>query len=105
MHLDEAAETEPISLVVAVQVGRRADFELPRLRGLSAMLEPVLELRGSQIALVTFDSRVHRLAPFTSDGSTIARDLGNLRPGDGGAVVLDAINDAVTMLDGVPLNH
>ena len=28
VHLDEAAESEPVSLVVAVQCGRRADFEL-----------------------------------------------------------------------------
>lgn len=39
IHLDEAAEEEPVYLVVAVQCGRRADFELPRMQGLSAILE------------------------------------------------------------------
>ena len=34
VRLDEAAEAEPVSLVVAIQTGRRADFELPRMRGL-----------------------------------------------------------------------
>jgi VWFA-related protein len=105
VHLDEAAETEPISLVVAVQVGRRADFELPRMRGLSTMLDPVLQQWGSKVALLTFDSKVHPLETFTSDDATIARDLGNLQPGDGGAAVLDAINDAVKLLDGVPQNR
>jgi VWFA-related protein len=105
LQLDEAAETEPISLVVAVQVGRRADFELPRMRGLSTMLDPVLEQRGSEVALLTFDSKVHLLESFTSDDTTIARDLANLQPGDGGAAVLDAISNAVKLLDGVPQNR
>jgi VWFA-related protein len=105
VHLDEAAEAEPISLVVAVQVGRRADFELPRMRGLSTMLDPVFEQSGSEVALLTFDSKVHPLETFTSDDATIARDLGNLQPGDRGASVLDAINDAVKLLNRVPQNR
>lgn len=105
VHLDEAAETEPISLVVAVQVGRRADFELPRMRGLSTMLDPVLEQPGSEVALLTFDSKVHPLESFTDDDAVIARDLGNLQPGDRGAAVLDVIRGAVRLLDSVPPNR
>ena len=105
VRLDEAPEGQPISLVVAVQVGRRADFELPRMRGLSTMLDPVIEQRGSKIALLTFDSKVHSLETFTSDDATIARDLANLEPGDGGAAVLDAIHDAVKLLDSTPQNR
>ncbi len=33
--LDEAAESEPVSMVVAIQCGRRADYELPRMQGLA----------------------------------------------------------------------
>jgi VWFA-related protein len=105
VHLDEAAEAEPISLVVAVQIGRRADFELPRMRGLSTMLDPVFEQSGSQVALLTFDSKVHPLDTFTIDDTTIARDLKELQPGDHGAAVLDAIDGAVKLLDGVPQNR
>jgi VWFA-related protein len=105
VRLEEAAETEPISLVVAVQVGRRADFELPRMRGLSTMLDPVFQEPGSEVALLTFDSKVRPLDTFTSDDATIARDLENLQPGDSGAAVLDAINEAVKLLDGVPQNR
>lgn len=105
VHLDEAAESEPISVVIAIQVGRRADFELPRMRGLSTMLDPVFEQPGSEVALLTFDSKVHPLETFTSDDVTIARDLGDLSPGDRGAAVLDAINEAVKLLDRVPQNR
>lgn len=104
-RLDEAAEMEPVSLVVAVQVGRRADFELPRMRGLSAMLDPLMEQPESKIALIAFDSQVHPLQNFTGDGNAISRDLAGLQPGDGGAAILDAVSDSVKMLDGVPRNR
>ena len=102
VHLDEAAESEPVSLVVAIQCGRRADFELPRMHGLSAMLQPVLAQPDSKIAVVTFDSDVHAVENFTSNESVITGALNSLQPGDGGASVLDAVNYSVKMLNGVP---
>ena len=45
-YLDEAAEAEPVSLIIVVQRGRRAWREFARMRGLPAMLEPVLSQRG-----------------------------------------------------------
>jgi VWFA-related protein len=101
-HLDEAAEEEPVYLVVAIQCGRRADFELPRMQGLSAMLDPLIEQPGSKIALIAFDSQVHALESFTSNGDALKQDLRNLQPGDGGAAILDAVNYSVKMLDEVP---
>ena len=101
VHLDERAEAEPISLVVAVQVGRRADFELPRMRGLSTMLGPVLEQPGTEVALLNFDSKVNLLETFTNDDALIAQELGTLQPGDHGAAVLDAISAAIKLLDRV----
>lgn len=102
VHLDEAAEAEPVYLVLAVQCGRRANFELPRMRGLSAMLEPLMEQPDSKIAVVAFDSQVHGIENFTSDGQTVRHDLASLQPGDGGAAILDAVNYSVKLLDGVP---
>ena len=102
IHLDEAAEDEPVYLVVAVQCGRRADFELPRMQGLSAMLDPLIEQPGNKIALVAFDSQVHGIANFTSNEGVLKQDLRNLQPGDGGAAILDAVNYSVKMLDEVP---
>jgi VWFA-related protein len=104
VYLDEEAEMQPICMVAAMQVGRRADYELPRMRGLSAMLDPVMQQPGSKIALMTFDSSVQPLESFTSDDAAIARDLTNLRPGDGGAAVLDAVHDAVELLSHAPEN-
>ena len=105
VRLDEAAESEPVSLVVAIQLGRRANFEIPRMHGLSAMLQPVLAQPGSKIAIVTFDSEVHAVENFTRNESLITGALNNLQPGDGGAAILDALNDSVKMLNGVPQDH
>jgi VWFA-related protein len=102
IHLDEAAEEEPVYLVVAIQCGRRADLELPRMQGLSAMLDPLIEQPGSKIALIVFDSQVHALENFTSNGDALKQDLKNLQPGDGGAAILDAVNYSVKMLDEAP---
>ena len=105
VHLDEAAESEPVSLVVAIQCGRRADFELPRMHGLSAMLQPVLAQPDAKVAIVAFDSQVHAIENFTGNESLITGALNSLHPGDGGAAVLDAVNESVKMLNGVPQDH
>ncbi|HUI83057.1 MAG TPA: VWA domain-containing protein [Candidatus Binatia bacterium] len=103
--LDEAAGSEPVSLVVAIQCGRRADFELPRMRGLGAMLLPLLAQPGTKIAIVAFDSQVHAIGNFTGDAQAIAGDLAALQPGDGGAAVLDAVDYSARLLDTVPEGH
>jgi VWFA-related protein len=105
VHLDEAAESEPISLVVAIQCGRRANFELPRMHGLAVMLQPVLAQPGSKIAILTFDNHVHAIENFTSNESLITAALSGLQPGDDGAAILDAVSESVKMLNGVPQNH
>jgi VWFA-related protein len=99
VHLDEEAEGQPVSLVIAVQRGRRANYEFPRMRGLSSMIEPLTEQGQARIALVEFDSSVAITREFTKDAALIADDLGNLQPGDGGAAILDAVFFAQSLLD------
>src|SRR2546426_8501033 len=55
-HLDEAAEAAPVSVIVAIQRGRRAAREFVRMRGLASMLEPVLSAPHTETALLFFDS-------------------------------------------------
>src|SRR5579862_4903646 len=105
ISLDEAAEENPVSLVVAVQCGRRANFELPRMHGLAAMLQPVMEQPNSKIAVLTFDSTVHPVENFTGNKEVIAHDLAGLQAGDGGAAILDAVAYSVKLLDEAPKDH
>ena len=105
IKLDEAAESEPVYLVVAIQCGRRADYELPRMQGLGSMLQPLMAQPQSKVAVIAFDSQVHPIEDFTSDQNVIEQELRNLQPGDNGAAILDAVNYSVKLLDGVPKNR
>ena len=49
-----------------------------------------------------FDSHVQLLRDFTTNGGTIRTDLAKLKPGDGGAAILDAVNYSVKLLDKKP---
>jgi VWFA-related protein len=98
LRLDQAPEGQPISLVVAIQRGRRASYEFPRMQGLKSMLEPLFSLGTARVAVVEFDSQVDLARNFTKEESLVDDDLRNLQPGDGGATILDAINYAVNLL-------
>jgi VWFA-related protein len=102
VRLDEAPEGQPISLVVAIQRGRRAAYEFPRMQGLKSMLDPLFGLGTARVAVVEFDSQVEVTRNFTQDASLVEADLRNLQPGDDGAVVLDAIDSSVNLLKQEP---
>jgi VWFA-related protein len=99
VHLDEAPEAQPVSLVIAIQRGRRASYEFSRMQGLSSMIEPLLSAGETQVAIVEFDSTVETARDFTSDPSLIASGLKNLHPGDGKAAILDALYYSEKMLE------
>jgi len=102
IRLDEVPEGQPISLVVAIQRGRRAYHEFPRMQGLKTMLEPLFGQGTARVALVEFDSHIDLTRNFTRDASLIGDDLTNLQSGDGGAVILDAVNYSVKLLKNEP---
>ncbi|MGC2170670.1 MAG: VWA domain-containing protein [Candidatus Sulfotelmatobacter sp.] len=102
VHLDEEAEGQPVSMVVAIQRGRRANYEFPRIRGLSAMLDPLVEEGHEQVAIVGFDSQVRLVQDFSSNSDLIAKNLKELQPGDDGAAILDAVDYSVKLLERTP---
>lgn len=102
VRLDEPPEGQPISLVIAIQRGRRAFFEFPRMQGLKTMLDPLFACGTARVAVVEFDSRATLSRKFTSDESLIDADLSNLQPGDSGAAILDAIAYSIDLLKDEP---
>lgn len=101
-RLDEAPEGQPISLVIAIQRGRRAAYEFPRMQGLKTMLDPLFAIGTARVAMVEFDSQVQLTRNFSSDESLIDADLSNLQPGDDGAKILDAVQYSVRLLEKEP---
>src|SRR5947199_692993 len=92
VQLDERSQIEPVSIVVALQIGRRAKREFSRIVRLGSMLDDILAQGAtiSEITIIEFDSRVRTVRGFTSDEPPIAEYLGNLPHGDNGAAILDA---------------
>jgi VWFA-related protein len=102
VHLDDAPESAPVSLVVAIQLGRTAAAELPRIRTLGTMLDPILGSGRNRCAIVTFDGEVELTRTFTTNGALIAADLARLRPGNHEAAILDAVGYSVGLLKNEP---
>jgi hypothetical protein len=129
--LDESPEREPVSLVVAIQVGRKASSQFKRkadtslydrfyteeerkdcrlrkrpcptaIGGLGSMLEAFMDATKGEVALVTFDSSEYLFQDFTEDPATLSERLKRLTPGDEGAAILDAIRYSVNLLDSRP---
>lgn len=102
VKLDEAAEAEPISLMIVVQCGRQAVREFPRMKGLKSMVQPILDQENTQAAVVYFDSSFHLAQDFTDNDKLVNQALENLPVGDSGAAILDTMNLAVSMLNNQP---
>jgi VWFA-related protein len=102
VHLDDSAESEPASVVVAIQTGRRAWREFLRMRGVGPMLTPIFNQLQSRVALVEFDSHVNLIENFSEDETSIYDDLKNLQPGDNGAAIRDAVEFSIRLLEKEP---
>jgi VWFA-related protein len=101
-RLDETPEGQPVSLVIAIQRGRRASYEFPRLQGLRAMLSPLFASGTARVAIVEFDSRVELTRNFSQDEALVDAELTNLQPGDHGAAILDAVGYSINLLRNEP---
>jgi VWFA-related protein len=102
VHLDEAPDAQPLSLVIAIQKGRRANYEFSRIRALATMLEPLFASGRTKVALVEFDSGVKTVRDFTGNFNLIEDDLEKLQPGDNGAAILDAAFLSEKLLERMP---
>jgi VWFA-related protein len=102
VHLDESVESEPVSVVIALQTGGRASREFPRMRGLRSLLNPIFEQPDVRAALVEFDKRITLVSDFTTDPTAINAAFEKLEPGDSGAAILDVVRYAAHLLGKEP---
>jgi VWFA-related protein len=102
VRLEDVAESDPISLVLAVQTGRRAKREFSRMQGLNSLLDPVFDQPGSRVALVEFDKGVNVVSDFTEHQQPIKQALDRLEAGDNGAAIVDVVRLAANLLNKEP---
>lgn len=105
IHVDDDLDAQPVSLVVCIQRGRSAGLEFDKYARLGPLLDLFTAGERGEAALVVFDSKPVYLEGFTRDTSTITERLQQLRPGDGGAAILDAVGYSVDLLEHQPPDH
>lgn len=105
VHLDEAAEAQPVSLIIAIQKGRDAYREFPRIKGMSSMIQPILDQEGTLAAVVEFDSGIELSQDFTGQQRLVENTIRTLDSGDGGAAILDAVKYSLNLLDKQPVGR
>jgi hypothetical protein len=63
--LDQAAAGQPLSIMIALQRGRRANRKFGRISTLASMLDPILSDQNNEAALLLFDSKLDLARDFT----------------------------------------
>ena len=101
VHLDQATESEPVAVVIAVETGGRAMREFSRMRGIGAFSDLVLQQSNAEVAVVEFDSKPRLASGFTTDSDMIRKVMDNLQPGDQGVAILDAVSYSIKLLERV----
>src|SRR6185437_16132952 len=102
IRLDTETYAQPISIVVLLQVGRSAVREFQKYQGLPTMVDALAGNTAHRVAVVEFDSRPRMLQDFTSNPEAVQQAIYSIRPGDGGAAILDSVWYAVDMLRDEP---
>jgi VWFA-related protein len=103
--LDEDTDSQPLALAIVVQTGGAGEFHFTDYWQLDAILDSFIGAVEHRVAVVAFDSTPHLLLPFTPRTADASRQLQNLRKGDRGAAILDAVAFAVAKLRTVPTRY
>jgi VWFA-related protein len=98
LRMEEDTDSQPIAMVVVVEVGGDGVGHLADYRDLGPLLDAVLGNVPHRVAVVDFDSEPELLQGFTTNTDRVASALNQLEPGDKGAAVLDAMSFATEML-------
>lgn len=102
LSLEQDTDSEPLALVVAVEVGADGARHLDDYRNLGSAIEAAVGNVQHRVKVVGFDSTPRVLSEFTTDLNAVAATLHDLEPGDNGAAILDGLRFSVEQLDREP---
>jgi VWFA-related protein len=94
--------TYPIDLVVAVETGSNAGAVIDKLGGSGILFTQLLAADAGQTAVISFSDEVKVHQGFTGDPDRVIHALRMLRKEGAGAAVLDALRQALVMLEARP---
>ncbi|HLK69708.1 MAG TPA: VWA domain-containing protein [Bryobacteraceae bacterium] len=92
----------PIDLVVAIETGANAGAVIDKLGGSGILFTQLLAAEAGQTAVITFSSGVQIHQDFTGDPDRVTHALRMLRQEGGDANMLDALQQALVMLEHRP---
>ena len=92
----------PISLVVAVQTSDNAGAVIDKLGGSGILLTQLVAADKGETALITYSDNVKLHQDFTTDADAVTHALRMLRKEGGRATALDAVQEALTLLNKRP---
>jgi len=92
----------PISLVVAVQTSSNSGAVIDKLGGSGILFTQLLAADAGETAVISFSNRVTVRQEFTANAETVIHALRMLRKGGGNARMLDAMRQALAMLEERP---
>ncbi|HTV08656.1 MAG TPA: VWA domain-containing protein [Candidatus Aquilonibacter sp.] len=98
LQLEPDTDSQPLALVVVVQVGGDGIQHLPEYSGLGPLLDAIIGNVPHRVAIVDFDSEPELLHGFTSHTDEIVTELNRIESGDNGAAILDAMSFATKLL-------
>jgi VWFA-related protein len=103
--LELETDSEPLALVIVVEMGGAGALHLADFQGLASILDALIGGVEHRVAVVGFDTTPHLVVPFTSKTDDAADALATLSSGDQGASILDAIVFAIEQLRAQPPNY
>jgi VWFA-related protein len=102
LSLEQDTDSEPLALVVAVEIGGAGTRHLDDYRNLGSTIEALVGNVPHRVAIVGFDSEPRMLENFTSDLNATTSGLHDLDSGDSGAAILDGLKFSVEQLQKQP---
>ena len=94
--------TYPIDLVVAVQTGANSGAVIDKLGGTGILFTQLLAADAGETAGISFSDQVNVHQDFTGNPDSVSHALRMLRIEGGGAHILDALRQALLMLEQRP---
>jgi hypothetical protein len=94
--------TYPISLVVAVQTSSNSGAVIDKLGGSGILFTELLAADAGETAVISFSDEVKVHQQFTSDANAVSHTLRMLRKEGGNSHMLDAIHQALVLLEKRP---
>ncbi len=105
LQLVPDTDGQPVALAIIVQTGGGGAAHLGDYRDLGGVLDAVVGNVPHRVAVITFDSTPRLAKDFTPDTDEAMRTISNLREGDPGAAILDALNFGVSLLRQQPPDY